>query len=96
MVSRPLLKTLENLMVALTTLETRRLRADMIEVYTILRGFERTDEVKFSKEEWDVQEGMTGNCLKSVLILMPENLVSEIGFVTNGTSCRGGLSMWKV
>jgi len=27
---------------------------------------------------------------------MPENFVSEIGFVTNGTICRGGLSMWKV
>jgi len=33
--------------VGLTTLETRRLRADMIEVYTILRGFGGTDEVKF-------------------------------------------------
>jgi len=34
-------------MVGLTTLETRRLRADMIEVYTILGGFEGIDEVKF-------------------------------------------------
>jgi len=33
-------------MVGLTTLETRRLRADMIEVYNILRDFEETDEVK--------------------------------------------------
>jgi len=31
--------------VGLTTLETRRLRADMVEVYKILRGFEGTDEV---------------------------------------------------
>jgi len=30
-------------MVGLTTLETRRLRADMIEVYKILRRFEGTD-----------------------------------------------------
>jgi len=33
-------------MVGLTTLETRRLRADMIKVYKILRGFEGTEEVK--------------------------------------------------
>jgi len=32
--------------VGLITLETWRLRADMVEVYTILRGFEGTDEVK--------------------------------------------------
>jgi len=32
--------------VGLTTLETRRLRGHMVEVNTILRGFEGTDEVK--------------------------------------------------
>jgi len=42
-----------------TTLETRRLKADMIEVYKILRGFERTDEVKTkSREVCELQEGM--------------------------------------
>jgi len=30
----------------LTTLETRRLRADMLKVYKILKGFEGTDELK--------------------------------------------------
>jgi len=34
-------------MLGLTTLETRRLRVNMIEVYKILRGFEGTDEVNF-------------------------------------------------
>jgi len=29
-----------------TTLETKRLRADMLEVYKILKGFEGTDEMK--------------------------------------------------
>jgi len=37
-------------MVGLTTLETRRLWADMIEVDKIVRSFEKTDEVKFYKE----------------------------------------------
>jgi len=32
--------------VGLTTLETRRIRADMVEVYKIIRGFEEKDEVK--------------------------------------------------
>jgi len=32
--------------VGLTTLKTRRLRAGMIEIYKILRGFDRTDEEK--------------------------------------------------
>jgi len=34
----------------LTTLETRRLRADMIEVFKVLGGFEGTDEVKYSQK----------------------------------------------
>jgi len=58
--------------VGLTTLETRRLRlrADKAEVYEILRGFEKTDEVKKIQRSlgWDVQQGMIGNCLKRVLI----------------------------
>jgi len=37
----------------------------MGEVYKILKGFERTDELKKSKEGCDVQEGITGNCLKA-------------------------------
>jgi len=55
-------------MVGLTTLETRRLRADMIEVYKILRGFEGTDESNFSKEEWDARKGVIRNCLKNGFI----------------------------
>jgi len=52
--------------VGLTTLETRRLRADMVEVYKML--IEGTDEVKKSKEGWNVEECIIGNCIKSVLI----------------------------
>jgi len=44
----------------LTTLETRRLGADMLEVYNILRGFEGTDEIKFVGRRVGsrLQEGM--------------------------------------
>jgi len=55
-------------MVGLTTLETRRLRADMIEVYRILRGFEEQMRHAFSKEGWKLPEGMIFNCSRSELI----------------------------
>ena len=37
--------------VGLTTLETRRLRADMLEVYKIMNGMERIIEAKFFKRD---------------------------------------------
>jgi len=40
----------------------------MIKVYKILWGSEGTDEVTFFKRGVEVQEGMIGNCLKSVFI----------------------------
>jgi len=44
----------------MTTLETRRIRADMLEVYKILKGFEGTDELKFFQRKVGsrLQEGM--------------------------------------
>jgi len=54
--------------VGLTTLETRRLRVDRIEVYKFLRGFKGTDEANISKEGWELQEGMILNCSRSELI----------------------------
>jgi len=38
-------------MVGLTTLGTRRLRADMIEVYKMQGGFKGTDEVTFFQKK---------------------------------------------
>jgi len=43
--------------VGLTTLETRRLRADMIEVYKMLRGFEGTDEVNICQRRLGCTRG---------------------------------------
>jgi len=43
--------------VGLTTLETRKLKADMVEVYKILRGFELTDEVNISHRMVEFNRG---------------------------------------
>jgi len=53
--------------VGLTTLETRRLRADKVEVHKILRGFEGTEEVKCFQEGWKLQEGMILNCSSELI-----------------------------
>jgi len=38
----------------LTSLETRRIRADLIEVFTIMNGLEGlSEEIFFKKKEWD-------------------------------------------
>jgi len=44
--------------VGLTTLETRRLRADMIEVYKIVKGFEGTEGVHFFHRRVGATRGM--------------------------------------
>jgi len=45
--------------VGLTTLEKRRLRADVIEVYKIVKSFEGTEEVKiFQRRVGAIQNGM--------------------------------------
>jgi hypothetical protein len=46
-VKRTRLKNKRSELLALTTLETRRFRADMLEVFKILKGFERTKEDSF-------------------------------------------------
>jgi len=54
--------------VGLSTLETRRLRADMIKVYKILRGFEGTAVVKFFQRGVGCTRGHDWKLFKSVLI----------------------------
>jgi hypothetical protein len=44
-------------MVGLTTLETRRLRADLIEVFKIIKGYEDLDERIFFKRQDSVTRG---------------------------------------
>jgi len=43
--------------VGLTTLETRRIRADMIEIYIILGGFEGTNEFNKFQRRMEVTRG---------------------------------------
>jgi len=51
--------------VGLTNLETRILRADMVEVCNILRGSEGTDEVKFlQRGVGGTRESMIEKCQK--------------------------------
>ena len=47
----------ENLMVGLTTLENRRLRADLLEVFKILKGFEEKNKKAFFKRQESVTRG---------------------------------------
>jgi len=54
--------------VGLTTLETRRLRADIVEVYKILRGFEGTNEVNKIHKRVACTRGHDWNLFKNVLI----------------------------
>jgi len=68
----------------------------MVEVYKMLRGFEGTDEVKNFQRRVGCTRGHDWNLFKKRVNLDAGNLASEIGFVTIGTSCRGGLSMLKV
>lgn len=46
----------------LTTLETRRLRADLVEVYKILNGIDKVDESKFF-ERYAVGASARGTCI---------------------------------
>jgi len=45
---------LRKVRLTVTILETRRLRADMVSVYKMLRGFEGTDEETFFKRRVEV------------------------------------------
>jgi len=79
--------------VGLTTLETRILSADMIEVDTFSRGFEGTEEVTFFQRRVGATKGHDRNCSRILnFVSAIKNLVSAIAFVMVGTGCRGGLS----
>jgi len=51
-----------------STLGTRRLRADMLEVYKILKGFEGTDEMKFFQKRVGSTRGHDLKLLRNELI----------------------------
>ena len=51
--------------VGLTTLETRRVRSNLLEVYKILNGLEGVNEKDFFIRDNRKVEGMHLNCLKN-------------------------------
>ena len=50
-------------MLGMTTLETRRISGDLIEVFKIMKGFDKVEEQHFLTEQWAAQEGMISNWL---------------------------------
>ena len=71
----------------LTTLETRRLRADMLEVYKILNGMEVIIEAKFFKREEG--EGIDLNSTKKGCVWILPSMLLQIGCVPRGMTCLG-------
>jgi hypothetical protein len=51
--------------VGLTTLECRRLRTDLIEVFKILKGFEGIEEKRFLRNIYPILGVILCNCIKT-------------------------------
>ena len=81
----------------LTTLETKFLRADLIEVFKILRGFENVDPEQFFQVVRDdamVEEGIASSCSRDVQVgCWAGGSSLRIGCVRSGT---GWMMMWPL
>ena len=78
----------------LTILETRFLRADLIEVFKILRGFENLDPDKFFQVDGDgVRRGTVLNCSRRDIVWTWGNSSLLAGFVRSGTGWGMELSL---
>ena len=78
----------------LTTLETRFLRADLIEVFKILRGFENLDPDRFFQVvEMVLGGGTVLNCSRRGIVWTWGSSSLQAGFVTSGTGWGMGLSL---
>jgi hypothetical protein len=62
----------------MTTLETRRIRGDLIEVFKILKGIEDVKEERFSTREKGCTRVMNSNYLNLVVTLTVENMLLQI------------------
>ena len=75
----------------LTTLETRFLRAELIEVFKILRGFENLDPERFFRWlEMVLGGGTVLNCSRRGIIWTWGSSSLQAGFVMSGTGWGGG------
>jgi len=71
----------------LTTLETRRIKADMIEVYTILNGLEGNENGSMFIKSVDISRGHSQKLFKK-RVRMWGNILSATEFVMSGIVCR--------
>ena len=67
----------------LTTLETRRLRADLIEVYKIMNGLEGIEEETFFERRQGITRGHTGKIYKKGVGWTSQNIALLTGLVTS-------------
>ena len=75
--------------VGLSTLEKRRLRADLLEVFKIITGMEgRKEEAFFDRTREGGTRGTNINCLRKGLQLIWENFLLEIELSTTGIAFR--------
>ena len=78
----------------LTILETRFLRADLIEVFKILRGFENLDPDRFFQVIGnDVRRGTVLNCSRRGIVSTWGSSSLLAGFVRSGTGWGMELSL---
>ena len=61
----------------LTTLESRRLRGDLIEVFKIVKGFDNIDRTIFFSQTLEFVGGIAKNYISLLLTWMFENLCSQ-------------------
>jgi len=70
----------------LTTLETRAIRGDMIEVFKILNGWERVQENDFFRRDESGRRGHTQKLFKTRVRLDIANALSVLGYTSSGTT----------
>ena len=72
----------------ITTLETRRLRSDLIEFFKIIKGFDKVDYLKFFHLSTSGLRGHSLNLFKPSLNVMSRSIPSLIGLLIARIICQ--------